>query len=181
MPTLHRDLNRRTGLRARMPLWHRLVLLLLIAAPLAADAQWVWRDKEGRVNASDRPPPSSVPDKDITSRPVESRRALLPQAAASAASAAAAADAAVRPLEAEVQARRRATEQEQAAKTKADDDKLAANRAENCRRARNHAAALDSGQRLARMNDKGEREVLDDKGRADEMRRAREVIASDCR
>jgi hypothetical protein len=34
---------------------------------------------------------------------------------------------------------------------------------------------------MARVNDKGEREVLDDKARADEMRRARDVIASDCR
>ena len=31
------------------------------------------------------------------------------------------------------------------------------------------------------VNDKGEREVLDDAGRAQETQRAREVIASDCR
>jgi hypothetical protein len=54
-------------------------------------------------------------------------------------------------------------------------------RAENCRNARAHLAALDTGQRIARFNDKGEREVLDDKQRADETRRAREVIASECR
>ena len=41
--------------------------------------------------------------------------------------------------------------------------------------------ALQGGQRIARINDKGEREVLDDRGRADEMRQARDVIASDCR
>ena len=64
---------------------------------------------------------------------------------------------------------------------KADDVRLAAQRSENCNRARSHAAALDSGQRIARVNEKGEREVLDDKGRADEMRRAREVIASECK
>ena len=34
---------------------------------------------------------------------------------------------------------------------------------------------------MSRVNDKGEREVLDDRGRAEEMRQAREVIASDCR
>jgi hypothetical protein len=53
--------------------------------------------------------------------------------------------------------------------------------AENCRNARSQIAALESGQRIARINDKGEREVLDDKGRAEEMRRAREVANSDCR
>jgi hypothetical protein len=34
---------------------------------------------------------------------------------------------------------------------------------------------------MARVNDKGEREVLDDRGRADESRLARQVVASDCR
>jgi hypothetical protein len=40
---------------------------------------------------------------------------------------------------------------------------------------------MESGQRMARVNEKGEREVLDDRGRAEEMRQARSVIASDCR
>jgi hypothetical protein len=40
---------------------------------------------------------------------------------------------------------------------------------------------LESGQRIARVNAQGEREVLDDKGRAEEMQRARQVMASDCK
>ena len=156
------------------------VLLLGLAAP--ADAQWMWRDKDGRVNASDRPPPMDVADKDILSRPApELRRAPAPAASAAAATATPGAAESRTPLEREVDARKRATEQEQSARLKAEEEKLAANRAENCRRARSHAAALESGQRIARLNDKGEREVLDDKGRAEEIRRAREVIASDCR
>jgi len=92
-----------------------------------------------------------------------------------------AAAASATPLEAEVEARRRAAEQQAAARAKVDEERLAAQRAENCRRARSHLAALESGQRMARSNERGEREVLDDKGRADEMRQARAVIASDCR
>ena len=46
---------------------------------------------------------------------------------------------------------------------------MAAQRADNCRRARTHMATLDSGMRMSRTNDKGEREVLDDKQRADEI------------
>ena len=65
--------------------------------------------------------------------------------------------------------------------TGAEEERLAPQRAENCRRARSHLSAMESGQRIARVNDKGEREVLDDRGRAEEMRQAREVIASDCR
>jgi hypothetical protein len=34
---------------------------------------------------------------------------------------------------------------------------------------------------MARVNDKGEREIIDDTTRAAEMKRAQEVIASDCK
>ena len=164
--------------------------LLATMSPIA-EAQWRWRDKSGQINASDRPPPRDVPEKDILGRPgVDLRRsaAVPPAAAASGATegsappaAQAAASAPPTPLEREVQARKRAAEQEQSAKAKAEEERQSVQRAENCRAARNHLTALESGQRIARTNDKGEREVLDDKGRADEQRRAREVVASDCR
>ena len=168
---------------------------LLMALSPTADAQWRWRDKNGQVNASDRPPPKEVPDKDILSRPTaDARRSAAAAAqagapaagaegtaAAAAAPAAASASAPPTALEREVQARKRSAEQEQAAKAKAEEERLSTQRAENCRAARGHLVALDSGQRISRTNDKGEREVLDDKGRADEQRRAREVVASDCR
>ncbi|MBK1712127.1 hypothetical protein CKO43_04960, partial [Rubrivivax gelatinosus] len=74
----------------------------------------------------------------------------------------------------------RAADQEQQSKAKAEQERVAQAKAENCRRARSHLAGLQSGQRIARLNDKGEREILDDKGRAEESRRAEEIIASDC-
>ncbi|MFO1288132.1 MAG: DUF4124 domain-containing protein [Rubrivivax sp.] len=177
--------SRRAGMLAA-------TLLLAIAAgsfTTAAEAQWRWRDASGRINASDRPPPKEVPDKDILSRPSSAqRRALVTAEAASAAASAAGAGAplagASAPaggLKAEVEAQRKRTEQEQAARAKAEEEKLAAQRAENCRRARAHAAALESGQRMARTNERGEREVLDDRARAEELRAARAVMASDCR
>ncbi len=153
--------------------------LAVLAAP--AQAQWKWRDAAGRVTASDRPPPMEIPDKDILARPLASQRRAAAAAPAASAASAAAAAASATPLEAEVEARRRAAEQQAAARAKVDEERLAAQRAENCRRARSHLAALESGQRMARSNERGEREVLDDKGRADEMRQARAVIASDCR
>ena len=157
-----------------------LALLLALSGP--ADAQWKWRDKDGRITVSDRPPTMDIADKDILSRPAAAvPRSPAPAASAPAAAAPPATTQTNPPAEPELEARKRAAEQEQAARQKAEEDKLASNRAENCRRARSHFAALESGQRLARINEKGEREVLDDKGRADEMRQAREVIAADCR
>jgi hypothetical protein len=153
---------------------------LLLVSPV--QAQWKWRDAKGRVTVSDLPPPREVPDKDILQRPTApaARTAGTPAATASAASAAVVA-AASAPVDKNLEARKRAAEQAEKDKQKAEEDKLAAQRAENCKRARQHLAALDSGQRVARFNDKGEREILDDAGRAAETRRAREVIASECR
>jgi hypothetical protein len=157
-------------------IWSLAALMTLVLAQPAA-AQWKWRDANGRVTASDLPPPREVPDKDILQRPQARARAVPPPAAAASAAPAASAP----PVDARLEARKRAADEQQREKAKAEEDKLAAARAENCRRARNHLSTLDSGIRMTRTNDKGEREILDDKARADETRRAREVIASDCR
>ncbi len=155
-----------------------LAALLIAALAAPVQAQWVWRDRDGQVNASDRPPPRDVADKDILSRPEQDPRRIAQRAAAAASGAASAAPA---PADRELQARKRNAEQEQAAKSRADEERLSQQRAENCRAARSHISALESGQRIARINDKGEREIIDDLTRADDLRRARSVIASDCR
>ena len=159
-------------------------MVLLLAALLApteqAHAQWKWRDANGSLIFSDRPPPRDVLDKDILGRPDTARRTAIPASAAAAASGATAAPVKTA-LDREVEARKKAAEQEQNVKTKAEEERQARIRADNCMRARNHMAALESGQRMARTNERGEREVLDDAGRAAEMRQARDVMASDCR
>ncbi len=165
-----------------------MVLLSLAAAP--ASAQWKWRDAAGQITVSDLPPPKGIPDKDVLERPAPSsvRRPPPPTpttapgiAAPGAAASAAGAGPGRTALEAEVDARRRAAERDAAERTKADEKRLAEQRAENCARARSQIAALESGQRIARFSDKGEREVLDDDARAQELRRVREIAAADCR
>lgn len=167
-----------------LPLLTALLCACLLAAwapPSQAQAQWVWRDSAGQVNASDRPPPRDILEKDIIARPTpEVRRAAAPRAPEGAASGAAS-GAAATPLDRELQARKRTAEQEQTAKTRAEEDRATQQRAENCRSARGHVSALETGQRIVRVNDKGEQEILDDRGRAEDLRRAREVIASECR
>jgi hypothetical protein len=152
----------------------------LMLCSLPAHAQWKWRDARGQVHASDMPPPREVAEKDILQRPNSPNRRPVAQPTVMAASAAAAP--VLKPTaETELDKKIKAAEREQAEKAKAEEARLAEARAENCKRARSHMATLESGIRIARTNDKGEREVLDDRQRADEMRRAREIIASDCR
>jgi hypothetical protein len=122
-----------------------------------------------------------VPERDVLSRPAETRLA----AAAKPASAANAGGLAVRPAstgtDPELEARRKRAADAQSAQQRQTQVRDDAARAENCSRAKGQFAALGDGQRMTRTNAQGEREVLDDKGRAEEMQRARTVMASDCK
>jgi hypothetical protein len=170
---------------AQPPLW-ALVSFFLVGSALlltspVAHAQWKWRDKNGQVTASDLPPPRDVQEKDILQRPdLTARRPVT--AVQPAASAASAPGLAGKPAsDPELDKRVKLAEQEAATKKKAEDDRLAAQRRDNCSRARNQLATLDSGIRITRLNAKGEQEYIDDAARANESKRARDVIASDCR
>ena len=153
------------------------VACLLLSAP--AEAQWKWRDNRGQIHISDTPPPRDVPDKDVLQRADTSLRRTLPAPAASAVAASAAA--AKTPVDAELEERKRKADQEQAARQQADERKRKAERAQNCYRAREQLATMESGIRIVRVRPDGEREYLTDSQRAAEAQRARDAIASDCR
>ncbi len=141
---------------------------------------WKWRDANGQINVSDLPPPTSVPAKDILERPPVQRKSV--EAAAAAASAASTSMATAIPrTDPELEARRKRTVDEQAALQQQQQERDAATRADNCSRASAHLALLTDGQRIARTNAQGEREVLDDKARAEELQRTRAVVTSNCR
>lgn len=156
-----------------------LAALACLALSSPAQAQWKWRDSRGQIHVSDIPPPRDIPEKDVLQRAEVVPR--KPAAAAVPASAAASAAPAKATVDPELEEKRRRTEQEQDMRKKADEKKAAAVRADNCQRAREQLATLDSGQRIARIKADGEREILDDDQRAKEARRARDIMASDCR
>ena len=158
-------------------------VLLAVMAASPAEAQWKWKDKSGHTQYSDLPPPPGTPDADILGRPSAGRRGAAPVVAASAPASAAsgAPKLALKSADPELEAKRKQAEADAATKTKAEEARVAAARADNCNRARGQIKTLDSGIRLARTNDKGEREVLDDKQRADEMKRAQDAVSTDCK
>ena len=176
MPTLTAMSRPRVVFQATLAV---IALCGLLAQP--AQAQWKWRDKAGQTQYSDLAPPPGTPEADILQRPnVNPSRA--PVAAAPAASGASAADG-LKPksVEPELEAKRRKAEQEKADKAKADDEKRAAAQAANCSQAKGYLGTLQDGIRITRTGANGEREFLDDKARADETKRARDIIASDCK
>lgn len=162
-------------MRCRLALLSAALLGATLALPAAA--QWKWRGTNGQIQYSDLPPPPGVAEKDILLRPTG---ATLRAQAATAAPAASAASQPSKAVDPELEAKRKKTEQEEAAKAKAEEQRVAAAKAENCNRAREQLRTLESGMRMARVNEKGEREVLDDKMRADETKRAREVATANC-
>lgn len=164
-----------------------LALTLTLAAGLGhAQAIWKWKDKDGRIQISDRAPPNDVPARDILSQPAgasSKATATAPAPVADVGKAAPTAPAASG-VESALDKKRKQDAadkaSQQAAAQAAEKARVAAAKAENCSRARGHMAALESGQRMSRMNANGEREFLDDQARAAESARTRQLMDSNC-
>jgi hypothetical protein len=174
---------------------HWLVLGCVVALPLSASAQWQWLDKNGKKVFSDQAPPPDVPEKSILRRvgpPPKARSTANPnvdapaaEGAADATTAAAApkADAAPKPtgVDKDLEEKTKKAEAEKKEKEAAETAKLAKAKADNCALARQGKATVDSGIRIAKVNAKGEREIMDDTARASEQKRLQSVIDSDCK
>jgi hypothetical protein len=151
---------------------------------MAASAHWQWIDKDGQKVFSDRAPPADTPEKNILERPSNrpSRTSasdvsspappVAPQGAASTLK--------LSGVDKELAARKARAEEAEAAKRKAADEKIAKAKIENCARTKQAKSSYESGIRIARTNEKGEREILDDAARASELKRIQSIIDSDC-
>lgn len=146
-----------------------------------AQGQWKWRDANGNVQYSDRPPPATVPEKDILARPLGLRAPVKLQTAGEKAtqpSPAGSQPAAGRTAEKAEPKQNMSPATE--ARLREEERRNQAVRADNCRRAKDHLAVLESGSRIALTDDKGARTLLDDAGRNAEIQKTRAIIASEC-
>jgi Domain of unknown function (DUF4124) len=159
-----------------------LTFVLCAASTLPAMAQWKWKDANGSVQYSDSPPPSNVREADILQRPNAARRASLPSTTTASTAGASAAAAPTAPkVDKELEERKKKQEELDAAKKKEVEQKNAAARKDNCTQARNYMKSLEDGMRISRTTSSGEREILDDTGRAAEVKRTQGIIKSDCK
>jgi hypothetical protein len=151
---------------------------------LAASAQWQWVDKDGRKVFSDRPPQADIPDKNILKRAGgRAPTAGVPEVAAAAASAPQAASSAPKlgGIDIELIETKKNADEAELAKRKAQEEQVVKAKVENCARAKQAKSNFDAGTRIARTNEKGEREIMDDAARAAEVKRIQLIIESDCR
>jgi hypothetical protein len=158
------------------------IALLGLILATSAQAQWKWKDAKGNLQFSDRPPPSGTPDKDILQRPGNAVITIVPVGQAASASAAPA-SAPIAPTKAELEAaaRRKQEQEREAARQKEEARRIAEQRRDNCNRAQSNLRELQSGVRMSRTNEAGERVFLDDAQRQVELDRVRGTINTECR
>ncbi len=165
----------------------RVTLLGLVCAlPAVGFSQWQWIDKDGRQVFSDRSPPADIPARNILRQPgVKGVPVASPEPEPAATASQSAKTAASAPKlsgkEKELEEKKKLAHAAEADKKKTQEEELAKLRADNCVRAKRSKASYDSGVRISQINDKGEREFLNDATRAAEAKRLEGIIASDCK
>lgn len=154
------------------------------AAPL-----WVWKDDAGRPVYSDLPPPAQVPNARIVRQPgpagaspaaAEPDRPAPPVAAVPTPAATGAPTAVPKPGPADAAAAaedKRKAEEAQRATARRNADI----RADNCKRAQASRATLQTGGRLATVDEQGRRVIMDEAMRNAEQSRLDQIIADNCR
>ncbi len=153
------------------------VVVLMAMAAGSAQAQWAWKDDNGSVVFSDRPPPSSVKNDRIVRRPGSSPQ---PQSPAPSAQQSQDPQPAKTWMERDAEYKKRQAERAEAEKQAADNQRLAQQRQADCERARGYLATLESGIRVVQYDANGERVYMDDAKRSAELERAKAVMAQSC-
>jgi hypothetical protein len=169
--------ERRSGTLARgesMKRWLWIALAAVAAGTAHAQA-YKWVDKDGHVGYGDTPPQGAK---------VTPLKGIAPPAEAAPAAEASDAKQArhgpLTPAEQEIEFRRRMKEAQEAA-AKADREKeVAEQKKSNCESARQSLQTLESGQRIMRVDSKGERYFINDEQRAHDTARAREAVSQWC-
>ncbi len=166
----------------------------LLLAGTASAQLYQWRDANGRVVYSDAPPPPNIPAGSIVKSPKgrgsqAPTPAPAPAAAADSGKAGATAAAGATNTSAktsgpkttaEREAEYKKRQTESAEKAQKDEQTAAADqrREEQCKAMRQGMAALESGQRVRRFNDKGEPYFIEDAERGRELEKMRKDLAT---
>ena len=140
------------------------VAALLVTTAVNAQI-YQWKDENGKTVMSDKPPVGAA----------RSSRTIAAETPASAA------PPQKTTADREMDFRKRQQEsQEQSAKTQKD-QAAAADKNENCVKTRHYLESLESGERMALRDDKGERYFMEDEQRQQEIAKARQSVQTSCK
>ena len=162
---------------------HVMLLAVFLAAPVAHAQVYKCVDKSGKTVYTQDPCPANTKSANV-------RQSVTPGSALPPPSAAAKADGKAdqkakptgprTPAEMEQDFRKRRAEQEDTAKKEQEKQANAKSRDENCRASRAALASLESGARQSRVNEQGERVILDDAQIEQETARTRKAVQDWC-
>lgn len=141
-------------------------ILLACSGPALAQ-QYKWVDPDGKVRYGDVPPPG-----------VKAQRMKPPASGPS--PSAPAASKGEKPLSPEAAYRKRQEDAQKERDKGAQSEQEVSAKRENCTRAQESLRTLESGQRIARTDSKGERYYLEDAQIAQETNRARQLVKENC-
>jgi Domain of unknown function (DUF4124) len=162
-------------------------------ASMPSEAQWAWKDTNGRLVYSDRPPPSDIKAANIVRQPNTQTLANpapvsgplddagKPSDAKSSDTKATPAPNAPKTIaERDMEFRKRQQERAESEKKAAEEQTRSAAKTAECERARGYLRSLEDGVRITRTDASGNQEFLDDAQRAAEVERTRKFIQSSC-
>ncbi|HXZ92189.1 MAG TPA: DUF4124 domain-containing protein [Burkholderiales bacterium] len=157
----------------RLSQW--IALMLCGLGAVAAYAQgYKWIDKDGHMKYGDTPPPG------VNATPLGPPPPPVGGSSPSSAAGTAASKGPLTPAQQELEFRRRVKEAQEAA-AKADKEHQAAeDKKQNCADAREALRTLESGQRIMRTDEKGERYFISDQQRGADEARARQAVSDNC-
>ena len=156
--------------------------------PVVVNAEvFKWKDKDGTIRYSDTPPPSNIKQEPISGKKVTKPTGKAPLSPAS--EVAKPAETAAAPIrngatesvtseEAAAKLRQRNAETEK--KNKAEKEAQAKIKAEHCKAAKANKEAYTQGGRVYKMNEKGEREYMDDKDLKDGINKSQKEMNENC-
>ena len=157
-----------------------------------SEAQWAWKDGNGRRVYSDRPPPQEVkptqivrqPSTQVLANPAPASGPLddagKPSDAKNSDTKSAAPNAPKTTAEREMEFRKRQQERAENEKKAAEEQTKNAAKTAECDRARGYMKSLEDGVRIQRTDAAGNREFLDDAQRAAEVERTRKIVQNAC-
>ena len=163
------------------------VFALTAVSGLSQAEIYKWKDKDGKVRYSDTPPPSNIKQEPISGK----KKPIVPTGKAplspldTAAETAAVPTAKPKEIEPPMSAEDAAAKQRrESAETEKQNKQVkeaeAKRKTENCSAAKANMETYTQGGRVYKMNEKGEREYLDEKGFAAGREKAQQEINENC-
>lgn len=141
---------------------HYSAILLLLVSVSAYGALNKWVDAEGNVHYSDVPPAPDVKTQTLTPPP---STGPAPKSY----------------IEREAEFKKVQKAREEAAKKEEQEQKDAAEQQKNCDKSKSSLRTLQSSARISSLNDKGEKIIMDDATRQQQIEEARKLVEQWCK